>query len=465
MAAPTLGVSLGAVAVVQHKSRYSLTTAPRAMVTTRRDPYLWLHLSGLATVPIWLDGCLAGLSVGDPIAPSTVEIALLAIVGIVPVLVMQWRRPFYLFSLLVVTLQPKALMVPQRQLLQLQRHWLSRGLSLAIAALLGWLLVVIYQLAPIASEVTPFTSWGHAGGWCVAAGCFWGANLFLQVSLSALRLLLARPRAVAGLEPYPLETVLKDFTVVGLRLGRILPPDLMPMPAVAAAPMGDVAPLTQSAPPPSATAAPPDELTPQPSVLDLGAEKDLEADKMDGLTPEPSATDLGTDRTDELSLPPLATDFGTEKDLEAEKTDVQVSGDNLMEAHAAKAHHVSEAAHGDQSVTVDLDPQGMADSALPSTAMPSAAHGEQHPADTSETGVQSVHSLLDVVALVPSESPLGIAPSDQPKFDQRPIATDPKPMAVAAPSTAGDETAQSQESAPATAPAGEGDPHGGESFL
>lgn len=225
------------------------------MATSRTDPYLCLHLSGLATVPLWLDGCLAGLAVGDPIAPSTVEIALLAIVGIVPVLAMQWQRPFYLFSLLVIAVQPAALTPAQRQLLRVQRHWFNRVISLAIAAALGWLLVVLYHLAPIASDITPFTRWGHAGGWLVAAGCFWGANLFLQVAVSALRLLIARPRAINALEPYPTETVTQDFTVVGLRLKRILPPSWVPDTALPAAPETASA---ESSPPSSVSPAQPE---------------------------------------------------------------------------------------------------------------------------------------------------------------------------------------------------------------
>ena len=219
------------------------------MATSRTDPYLWLHLSGLATVPLWLDGCLAGLAVGDPIAPSTVEISLLAIVGILPVLAMQWQRPFYLFSLLAIAVQPAALTLSQRQLLRVQRHWFNRVIAVAVAAALGWLLGVIYHLAPIASDITPFTRWGHAGGWLVAAGCFWGANLCLQVAISALRLLMARPRAVTALEPYPVDTVTQDFTVVGLRLKRILPPSWVPETALPPATAPTESSLPSSVPP------------------------------------------------------------------------------------------------------------------------------------------------------------------------------------------------------------------------
>ena len=67
------------------------------MTLPHRDPYLWIHLAGLATVPLWLDIGLAGLAVGDPVVAPGVELLTLALVGTLPILWMQLQRPFYIF--------------------------------------------------------------------------------------------------------------------------------------------------------------------------------------------------------------------------------------------------------------------------------------------------------------------------------------------------------------------------------
>ncbi|WP_008308509.1 low-complexity tail membrane protein [Leptolyngbya sp. PCC 6406] len=197
------------------------------MVNSRTDPYLWLQFCSLAAVPLCLDACLAGLAVGDPWAPGWLEMGLIAIAGSLPVLVMQWLRPVYLFSALGLSLRPAALTLTQRQMLQAQRGWLSRLAALLAAAASLWVLVWIYHLAPIASDATPLMGRSRLVGWSVAAGAFLLANLFLQVSLSALRLLLLRPSATAALAPYPLESIPQHFTCIGIPVNRILPQSLM----------------------------------------------------------------------------------------------------------------------------------------------------------------------------------------------------------------------------------------------
>ena len=71
------------------------------------DPYLWVHLAGLAAVPIFLEICLIGFAVGDPLLPGWLELLLVAAIGSAPILWMQWQRPFYIFSLVGVALQPE----------------------------------------------------------------------------------------------------------------------------------------------------------------------------------------------------------------------------------------------------------------------------------------------------------------------------------------------------------------------
>lgn len=193
------------------------------MTFSRRDPYLWIHFAGIATLPLWLDLCLAGLAVGDPVVPPWLELGTLGLVGTLPVLSMQLRRPFYVFSLLAIAVRPDQLGENQRRLLTRQRTWPSRLSTVlgavALLAILAWL----YQLAPIAAALTPFAGQSRATGWLICAIAFLLANVFVQVPATVLPLLLAPPDATIKSQPYEVADIRRDFTVVGLRIGRILP--------------------------------------------------------------------------------------------------------------------------------------------------------------------------------------------------------------------------------------------------
>jgi len=61
-----------------------------SMSSFRSEPILWIHVAGLAVVPIFLELCL-GLAVSDP-AAGMVGAIIVAAVGVVPVLWMQLSR-------------------------------------------------------------------------------------------------------------------------------------------------------------------------------------------------------------------------------------------------------------------------------------------------------------------------------------------------------------------------------------
>ncbi|WP_346292538.1 low-complexity tail membrane protein [Sphaerothrix gracilis] len=191
------------------------------MGSFRRDPYLWIHLAGLAALPLFLDICLLGLAAGYPVMPVWLEMGLLLGFGIVPVLWMQWQRPFYIFSLLAVAVKPEQLTEERRRLLPLFRSWQVKLFTGLGAIVWAWILWQIYCLAPIAAAVTPFKS--HLLGLGVAALAFLGSNLFLQVPLSVLRVLLANEQQLAAIEPYAAAAIAQDFTILGLRLKQVLP--------------------------------------------------------------------------------------------------------------------------------------------------------------------------------------------------------------------------------------------------
>lgn len=187
------------------------------------DPYLWIHLAGLATVPIWLELCLLGLAVGDPVLPVWLELFLIGIAGIVPTLWMQWQRPFNIFSLLAVALKPERLTEAQRQLLTLFTVPRNRFLAIAVSIVLAIVLQKLYFIAPIAASITPFTFAGRFGGLVVVAIAFLGANLFTQVPVAVLSVLLTSESTFAATLPFATDQISQRFTAIGLPVNQILP--------------------------------------------------------------------------------------------------------------------------------------------------------------------------------------------------------------------------------------------------
>ncbi|PSR17447.1 hypothetical protein C8255_12525 [filamentous cyanobacterium CCP3] len=192
------------------------------MAPWRYDPYLWVHLAGLATVPLWIDLCLLGLAVGNPTLPG-LELGVIAGLGVLPVLIMQLRRPFYIFSLPGIALRPSALSDNQRRLLKQLRLWRVRLGALLVPVPLVWLLIKLYPLAFLARDITPFDDWGRLGGLAIALVSFCLANLFLQVPVAVLQVLATPDRHMAAVSPYSIEAVAANFSWLGLPVSKLLP--------------------------------------------------------------------------------------------------------------------------------------------------------------------------------------------------------------------------------------------------
>lgn len=260
------------------------------------EPYLWVHLAGIAAVPLFLELCFLGLAVGDPLLPVWVEVLLVGLVGIAPTVWMQWQRPFCIFSLLAVALKPEVLTEEQRRLLRLFRSDESRFLTLGASALMLLVLWQLYRFAPIASHVAPFPPQARVAGLALAAIAFLGANLFLQVPVSVVRVLWASDAQVAALAPYPAEQVGRDFLLPGLRVKRILPilvPDVtMPVQPETVSPTT----IPTLSPPPSPIAPSPVveesstlEVSPWDEIEDVSSDEN--ASSSAGDTPSPIATE------------------------------------------------------------------------------------------------------------------------------------------------------------------------------
>ncbi|MEO1070288.1 MAG: low-complexity tail membrane protein, partial [Cyanobacteria bacterium J06638_6] len=188
----------------------------------RCDPYLWVHLAGLATVPLWIDLCLLGLAVGNPTLPE-LELGVIVAVGVLPVLVMQLWQPFYIFCLPGLVVRPEALEDSQRRLLSQFRCLRVRLGALLAPIPLVWALVKLYPLAFLARELTPFSDWSRLGGLAIAVLGFFLANLFLQVPLAVLQVLGTPDRRFQQALLYPTDQIAADFRLIGLPVGKILP--------------------------------------------------------------------------------------------------------------------------------------------------------------------------------------------------------------------------------------------------
>ncbi|MGK7929757.1 MAG: low-complexity tail membrane protein [Spirulina sp.] len=191
------------------------------MNSFRSEPFLWIHLAGLAVVPLSLLAVWLGLAAGDPVLPVALEIAFLAIAGIVPVAWMQWQRPFDIFRLLVLAVRPDRLTPEQRKILRLFKTLKIRIAAIAVAIFMVWAIWQIYRVAPLAAIATPLSPRWHLLGLFGAAIAFGLGNLFLQVPVSVLGVLLTSDARFAEIEPYEVEQIGRDFFVFGIRIPNL----------------------------------------------------------------------------------------------------------------------------------------------------------------------------------------------------------------------------------------------------
>ncbi|HIK08064.1 MAG TPA: low-complexity tail membrane protein [Trichormus sp. M33_DOE_039] len=193
------------------------------MRSFRSEPILWIHIAGLAILPIFLLLCLLFLSVGKPLLPIWIELLLVAVVGVIPLLWMQLRRPFYIFAILGVALKPENLTEQQRKILCLINTKLNRVLALLAAMISIVMLWQLYQATPLVVDVASFLPQWRSLALLMAGLTFLASNLFLQIPVSVARVLVTNDTEFAAIEPLPLEKINQDFTILGVRVNKILP--------------------------------------------------------------------------------------------------------------------------------------------------------------------------------------------------------------------------------------------------
>lgn len=187
----------------------------------RSEPFLWIHLLGIAVFPICLGVTIAGLSIGDSYSFS-LELGLLGSTTILPILLMQLIRPFDIFSVLFLSLKPECLNDRQKTILSLFKRFRQKLWSAIAAGLAALLLYLLYDLSPLGIGLVDFFPQQRIIGLIIAAFGFFAANLFLQIPLSVLLVLLSKQTELAKTNPYSQDQIQQDFTTFGLKTARIL---------------------------------------------------------------------------------------------------------------------------------------------------------------------------------------------------------------------------------------------------
>ncbi|ELR98662.1 low-complexity tail membrane protein [Gloeocapsa sp. PCC 73106] len=192
-------------------------------LSIKTDPFLWIHLAGIAIAPLTLQIVWIALGSSPPLTLYWLEFALIASVGILPILWMQWARPFCIYSLLILALKPEVLTPEQQKVLSLFKRKRQQILSVVIAILMFVILWLLYQWAPVTALVTPITPPSRLAAILIAAIAFLLSNLFIQVPLSVLAVMLTQSEQLAAATPVNSADIPKEFTLFGIRVKQILP--------------------------------------------------------------------------------------------------------------------------------------------------------------------------------------------------------------------------------------------------
>ena len=183
----------------------------------RSEPFLWIHLGGIVVFPLMWFVTLIGLGIGNRY--YLIEIPLLIAIAILPVLLMQLYRPFNIFSLLFFSVQPESLTEDRRRILTLFKTQQQKLVSCIAAVFMLVNLGLLYHFAPLTADLSSALPQNRLYGLAIAIVAFFGSNLFLQVPLSALQVLISNKKA--SIDPCTPTEVDREFTAPGIKLSHI----------------------------------------------------------------------------------------------------------------------------------------------------------------------------------------------------------------------------------------------------
>ncbi|MGA1623149.1 MAG: low-complexity tail membrane protein [Synechocystis sp.] len=191
------------------------------MATFRAEPFLWIHLAGIAVVPAALLLMACGLAVGTPFTPYGLELILLVAIAWLPMMAMQWFRPFEIFSVLILAIRPGSLTTSQRQILTLFKQAKQRWVTLFSGFLSLALLWFVYLYSPLVYDLVDDLPPLRLLGLTIAAIAYLLVNLFLQVPLSVLGVLFTPQSTYKLSAPIDPDSIPQSFTVPGIKVRQI----------------------------------------------------------------------------------------------------------------------------------------------------------------------------------------------------------------------------------------------------
>jgi hypothetical protein len=192
------------------------------MKSWRLDPYLWIHLAGLAALPLFLGLTWLALGIGYPLPLYWLELAFLLLVGIFPVFWMQWTRPFDIYSLLVVALKPEKLTQEQLKILSLMKNKKQRLWSLIAALLMIGIFWKLYEWAPLSDLSSGFLPQNRILGLFLASLAILASHLFLQVPLAVISVLLTPGQEWEITPAFTPAEIRESFTLLGWKVDKII---------------------------------------------------------------------------------------------------------------------------------------------------------------------------------------------------------------------------------------------------
>ncbi|MGD1917745.1 MAG: low-complexity tail membrane protein [Pleurocapsa sp.] len=187
----------------------------------RSEPFLWIHLLGIAVFPIFVGITIVGLSIGDS-NYFVLELLFLIAVGVLPIFLMQLKRPFDIFSILFLSLKPEYLSDRQKIILSLFKRLRQKVLSAITAVFMTIFIWLLYRVSPLGIGVADFLPQQRILGLEIAGIGFLAANLFLQIPLGVLLVLSTQPAKLTQINPYSGNKIQQDFTIVGMKSTQIL---------------------------------------------------------------------------------------------------------------------------------------------------------------------------------------------------------------------------------------------------
>ena len=187
------------------------------------DPYLWLHLVGLAMLPLTLALVAIALAWGIPFPLSVAELFVVVLLGGLPVWILQILRPWQPFGFLIFQIPPERMDERQKQILRLiqgTRQPLRNVLGAVVMVILLW---QIAHYSPLATGVSAgFWQWRILGLILATVG-FFLSNVIVQMSLTLLPTLFLSENTVIAIDPHPNVSIRRDFACWGLPMGQIFP--------------------------------------------------------------------------------------------------------------------------------------------------------------------------------------------------------------------------------------------------